>query len=252
MLERMAYDRQYVKKSIFLPSHDTPNAMPLRTDAAPSLTEHAYATLRGRILSCRLRPGARLKIADIAGELGVSLAVVREALTRLGAEGLVNMESQRGFRVPPVSAQDLAHLTEARIEIECLCLVKAIAEGGLDWESDLVAAHHRLARQPERAEDDPGRMDDAWAAAHARFHHALIAGCPNLWLLRVRGTLFDQSERYRRLSVALQGDGRDIAAEHAELLDAAIARDADRAAAQMREHLSTTARVLLESGVCNA
>ena len=242
MSETMAYDREKVKKSIL---------SPVNIESALSLTERAYATLRGRILSCRLRPGDRLKIGEIAGELGVSLAVVREALTRLGAEGLVSMESQRGFRVPPVSSQDLRHLTEARIEIECLCLAQAIAQGGLDWESDLVAAHHRLARQPERAEDDPGRVADSWAAAHAQFHRALIAGCSNPWLLRMRDALFDQSERYRRLSVALQESRRDIPAEHAGLLAAAIDRDAALAAERMRNHLSRTSQVLLESGICD-
>lgn len=240
--ETMTYNQSYVKKSIFVA---------MKAEPALSLTERAYATLRGNILSCRLRPGAKLKIGDIADEMGVSLAVVREALTRLSAEGLVNTETQRGFHVPPVSARDLTHLTAARIEIECLCLAQSIADGGLDWESALVAAHHRLARQPERAEDDPGRVDDAWAEAHALFHRALIAGCDNAWLLRMRELLFAQSERYRRLSVVLQTNKRDIPAEHAGLLAATIDRDTVLATERMRSHLSLTSQVLLESGICD-
>src|SRR5712672_2028195 len=77
--------------------------------------EGVYQHLRADILACRLRPGVKLQINLLAEDLGVSLSGVREALSKLSAEGLVVAEPQRGFRVAPVSLEDLGDLTMTRI-----------------------------------------------------------------------------------------------------------------------------------------
>src|SRR3974390_2862204 len=102
--------------------------------------DRMFETLRGGILACRLLPGSKLRINDIAESSEVSLGAVREALSRLGAEGLVIAESQKGYRVTPLSEEDLRDLTEARAEIERIALSRSIAHGDLEWESNLVAA----------------------------------------------------------------------------------------------------------------
>jgi GntR family transcriptional regulator, carbon starvation induced regulator len=72
--------------------------------------------------------------------------------------------------------------------------------------------------------------------------------CDNHWLMRMRrDMLFAQSERYRRLSVALQADRRDLDAEHHGLMEAALAHDAAAATERMRAHLMLTTEILLES-----
>src|SRR3954468_1853004 len=93
---------------------------------AKSLTEAVVEALRADILTCRLLPGAKLKIGDLCTRFGVSLGAVREALSHLAAEGLVVAETQRGFQVAPVSAEDLADLTATRIDIEGLALRRSI------------------------------------------------------------------------------------------------------------------------------
>src|SRR3974390_224828 len=105
-----------------------------------SLTQTAYERLRGDLLACRLEPGARLRMGDLCRSLEVSLSAVREALSRLPAEGLVVAEPQRGFRAAPISADELRDLTSVRLEIEALCVRGAIARGDLSWEAQLVAA----------------------------------------------------------------------------------------------------------------
>ena len=76
----------------------------LTRDGQPvrSLTSAVFAQLRAEILSCRLKPGEKLLIAGLAQRFSVSLSAVREALSRLAAEDLVQAEDQRGFRVSPV------------------------------------------------------------------------------------------------------------------------------------------------------
>ena len=213
--------------------------------ASSSLTQDAYERLRADLLACRLQPGARLKINELCGTLQVSLSAVREALSRLTSEGLVVAEPQRGFRVAPISADELRDLTGVRTHIEGMCLERAIAAGDVNWESQLVAALHRLSRTPERQPGDPERMNEAWSAAHAAFHEALVAACDSPWLLRLRATLYAQSERYRRLSVPLAEVARDLNREHREIMEAVLARDAARAKEQMTKHLDLTTRVLL-------
>jgi DNA-binding GntR family transcriptional regulator len=220
--------------------------MPRETSGA-SLTQTAYERLRADLLACRLPPGEKLRIGELCDMLGVSLSAVREALSRLTAEGLVVAEPQRGFRAAPISEADLRDLTAARIEIETLCLRRALAAGDVTWEERLVAAHHRLSRTAERDPGDPKLVTEAWAEAHRAYHAALVAGCDNAWLLRLRAILYAQSERYRRLSVPLARTERDLAREHRDIVEAALARDADRASALLAAHLSLTSDILLQT-----
>jgi len=210
-----------------------------------NLTQRAYEELRADILACRIAPGAKLKIQDLCTKFSVSLGAIREALSRLTSEGLVTAEPQRGFRAAPISAEDLQDLTRVRVEIDSLCLRRAIELGDVDWEARLVAAFHRLSRMPERAAGDPARSSDDWADAHAAFHNALLDGCDSPWLLRLHQQLYDQSERYRRLSVSMAQRRRNIGDEHQKILDAALARDADKAVKLLTAHLSATTTILL-------
>jgi DNA-binding GntR family transcriptional regulator len=210
-----------------------------------SRTEEAHARLRADILAGRHRPGDRLRILDLAAALGVSHTVVREALCRLSSDGLVLAEAQRGFRVTPVSAKELADLTDLRVSIECEALRRSIERGDIAWESRIVASAHALARTAERAPDDNVRLSDEWSREHETFHAALVSACDSDVLLRVRATLFEQSERYRRLSVPLADEHRDIEGEHRRLTAAVLEHDADRATGILEHHLRTTTAVLL-------
>ncbi|SCK15416.1 DNA-binding transcriptional regulator, GntR family [Variovorax sp. HW608] len=210
-----------------------------------SLTQSAYERLKGDLLACRLEPDERLNISELCGALGVSLGAVREALSRLTSEGLVVAEPQRGFRVASISEDELRDLYRTRIEIEALCLRRAIEVGSLRWESNLVAAYHSLSRTPEAAPGHPAHVGDEWLQRHADFHEALVSGGDSPWLMRLRTQLFQQSQRYRRLSVSLAKTKRNVDKEHRELMEAVLARDADRAVALMRDHLQLTTKILL-------
>lgn len=203
-----------------------------------NLTENTYSILRADILACRLRPGQQLKIHEICSRLHVSPGAVREALSRLSAEELVVSKAQKGFRVAPVRVDDLEDLTRTRIEIECMCLRRAIGVGGIEWETGLVAARHRLTRIASPLDSDE------WAHAHAQYHLALVEACDSAWLLRIRALLYAQSERYRRLSLSGARIGRDVDAEHRALVEAALARDAGKACRLLADHLSLTAALV--------
>jgi len=211
-----------------------------------SLTEQAYRRLRDNLLTCRLVPGERINIKDVSDNLGFSLGAVREALSRLTSEGFVVLDDARGFRAEPISIADMTDLVMARSDIEGQCLRRAIERGGLDWESTIVSAAHRLSKTPTRDPDMPERLNEDYAEAHGDFHHALVDACDSPWLLRMREWLYAQSERYRYLTVPLATGERDLVHEHAEIVEATLARDADRAVALLRSHLEATARLLID------
>jgi DNA-binding GntR family transcriptional regulator len=212
---------------------------------AATLANAAYDKLQADLLSCRLFPGEPIKINEISALLGTTPIAVREALSKLSSEGLVTAEPQKGFRAASISAEALHDLTRVRIEIECICLKSAIANGDVDWETGIVASLHRLLRTPMQEADDPQRISDAWADVHAQYHEALVNGCDSPLLLGIRTMLYAQSERYRRLSAPLAEIERDSNREHREMADAVISRDAAKALALMINHLQTTTDILL-------
>jgi DNA-binding GntR family transcriptional regulator len=221
-------------------------AMADRIVKGQTLAEGVYQELRGDILACRLRPGAKLPINLLAEERKLSLSSVREALSRLSAEGLVIAEPQRGFHVAPVSLEDLNDLTMTRIDIENLCLARSIELGGVDWETGIVGAMHRLSKTPYWAPGDERRLSDEWAAAHNAFHEALVSGCDSVWRLRIRSSLYTRSERYRRLSVPVLSKKRDVEAEHRAISEAALARKKTRACDLLKEHLILTMNIIIK------
>ena len=217
---------------------------PMRQRHGRSLTEDVYEQLRASVLHGDVTAGDRLPIDALARQYDVSLSVIREAVTRLAAERLVEATPQAGFRVRPVSPEHLADLTWARCQIEQLVVAESIRSGDLHWEAALVAANHVLVGVTPRSAD--GSVSPAWMDAHRRFHATLAAGCPNVTMLVLRQQLFDEAELYRHRSAAKPGIERDIANEHREILDAALRRDADGTAKLIVRHLQRTAMLAVD------
>ena len=207
-----------------------------------SLTSAVQERLRADILSTRLLPGQKLHIAGLAKQFSVSLAAVREALSRLVADGLVQASDQRGFRVSPVSHADLADVTRTRIDIEGLALRRSIELGDQAWLDTVELSHERLRAVPYRYPDEPGVHYEQWVVHHRVFHRALVNACGSPWLLGFRDVLHEQSERYRRLSIRDVSKARDVEAEHAAIVAAVLRRDADTAVDALAKHFNVTMR----------
>jgi GntR family carbon starvation induced transcriptional regulator len=195
--------------------------------------------LRQDIVGCRLKPGEALKFDALRSAFGASFSTLREALTSLSAEGLVVAEEQRGFRVAPVTTEDLLDVTNARVLIEIELLRRSIAQGGDDWEIAVISTLHRLGRIEERLSGQH-TQDGEWKIAHRQFHEALVSGGRSPTLLGIRALLFERAERYRNLSSMFRPHSRDKAGEHRAIMQAAIARDTDQAIALIEAHIRST------------
>ena len=106
---------------------------------------------------------------------------------------------------------------------------------------------HRLSHTPVWADKAARRYSEEYARAHEIFHEALAAGCDSPWLLHLRATLYNHSERYRAFSGPLSKVDRDLDREHREIAEATLARDSERAVTLMNQHLQMTTKVILDS-----
>jgi DNA-binding GntR family transcriptional regulator len=211
-----------------------------------------YDEIRSDIMSTRIPPGTRLKVGPLCERFGVSLSVVREALTRLSEQRLVRSEPQLGFSVVPLDRDGLEDLTRVRVEIETLALRWAIERADLAWETSVVAALYQLGRTPLSEPGNEDGISDAWSDAHAAFHAALASGCGSPLLTELRRGPYDSAEIYRRWAVPAAREERDVHKEHTEIADAAIARDIGLATSLLEAHIRRTTKTLLTSDLMNS
>jgi GntR family carbon starvation induced transcriptional regulator len=206
--------------------------------AGQTLATSIASQLRIQITNGGIAPGDKLHLDDLRASFGVSLSPLREALSRLSAEGFVVMEDQRGYRVAPVSENNLAEVTKLRSEIESFALREAIRLGDDQWESELVASHYRLGKL-DKAESAAGRLVE-WETAHRELHQKLLSACRMPLALQFCVTLHDLSDRYRRLFLEDNPIDRDVSQEHANIVTATLERRADEACGLLRQHIERT------------
>ena len=209
-----------------------------------TLASSIYARLRDDILRGVFRPGEKLAIEALCARYGIGATPLREALNRLSAEDLVIRADQRGFRVAPVSLEDLEELTKTLCWIGSLALREAIRNGDAAWEEQVVVAAHRLSRVGREGAEGYGSFNPEWEARHRAYHLTLIAACGSRWLVDFYAMLLDRNARYRYLAFADASVPRDAEAEHRAITDAVLARDADRAVAAAEAHIRLTAETV--------
>ena len=195
----------------------------------------AYRAIRDDIIFARLKPGERLRLEPIRRKYGVSVTTLREILNRLTSEGFVTAEGQRGFEVTPVSDADLEELAGLRILLEGHALKQSFAQGDLDWEARVVAAHHKLHVLEQRMMAGDELVRTEWKHADWAFHHALIQACGSRQLLQTHGAVFDKYLRYQMLTLTFRGEV--AAREHRQMMEAALARDAEAATQVLSRHI---------------
>src|SRR5690242_6876599 len=213
-------------------------------ESAGTLASAAYRRLRDDILTGALLPNEKLPMRELQLRYRIGLAPLREALARLTAENLVFSSDHRGYWVAPISVDELRDLTRVRMLLESEALRGSIAQGDDAWEAEVVSTFHRLALVTERGAHLADETLPEWEARHEDFHRALISSAGSRLLLRLRAILAQLVRRYRLYAVAA-GVNRDHLGEHRAIKEAALARDADRAAQLLSMHYELTTRTIL-------
>lgn len=213
-----------------------------------TLTSAVVEALRRAVITGEFAPGEKLRVRQLAERFGTGLSPIREALNRLLRDGLVQQSDLRGFSVAPATEADLEELTKARLWANEKALRESITHGDAAWEENVLLSYHRLSRIEARLDGTPPDTHPAWDAAHAAFHLNLIEACGSRWLIGFCTQLFSLADRYRHLSrMAPQAGTRRRNDEHRLIMEAAVARDADKAAHLLNEHFLTTARLSREA-----
>ena len=209
-----------------------------------TLTSDVFDRLRTDILHCQLKPNSRLLFRDLKASYASGTSPMREALMRLASDGLVILEDHKGFRVAPVSRDELVDITTTRVELEGLAVALAIEKGDDFWEAGIVARFHELAKRSSHT--GPGAVDAEWERRHDVFHRSLYNACGLRWLINFCQVLAERSFRYRHLLLEAVDSTRDHRSEHEAIVRAVLARDKSTAVALLQDHYLRTARTLLD------
>jgi GntR family carbon starvation induced transcriptional regulator len=219
-----------------MPSVGVPVAASPR--ASRTLTTDLFEQMRSDILHNRLEPGSRLLFRDIRERYHSGLSPLREALMRLVSEGLVLLEDHKGFRVAPVSREEMIDIANTLLELEAIAIRMAVEKGDDRWEAQIVARYHELSKREMFAAD--GTLDTEWEARNVAFHEALYEACGSPSLKLVCHLLYERHSRYRRLRTRQGDPSRNVAKEHEGLMRATITRNAEEAVALLRKHRGAT------------
>ena len=152
---------------------------PGQTEESSSLSRVAYQKLRGEILSGTFGPDMPLRLEFLRERYGISFSPLREALNQLQVERLVSATSKRGFRVAPVSLEEMWDAINTRILIETEALRLSVEHGDDLWEGNIVSSFHALDKCRERIVSGNGSDPSALEVLehrHQHFHTMLLAG----------------------------------------------------------------------------
>lgn len=200
-----------------------------------SKSDLAYEELRRRILGGEIAPGAVIGQARLAAELGLSTTPLREALRRLGAEGLVRLGAHRDARVVELSVAEAQHLFEVRAAIDPLACELAAERRG---DGDL----HSIDRALLELEPLTGEPTSDALIAHRAFHRAIYLAAANPILVGVLDSIWDKGDLYRREALRSRTpsarDRTRVHQQHEWLRDAI--RDGDPAKARELSHAHIT------------
>jgi len=224
-----------------------------------SKSDTLYHQVRQDILTLGLAPGEALRLPVLSERYGIGVTPLRECLNRLAAEKLVVPEHNKGFRVAPLSRDDLLDLERSRSVIEGSLFATSVTDGDDAWEATVVGAFHHLSKTPVPSVLQETDALTLWGKRHAAFHAALIAAAASTWMRRFCDQLGDQLGRYhlfiekglRDLSQSHPDKATKAAqvfstamelAPHQALYDLALSRDAADAQALFQQHANLSIR----------
>jgi DNA-binding GntR family transcriptional regulator len=197
----------------------------------PSLKDQALAVIRQGMVSGEIRPGEIHSAAGMAARLGTSNGPVREAMLTLVEQGIMQVVPNVGFQVTRLTEDDLDEIHELRLMLEVPAM-RRLGEEGIAGREAQVRRHAEESAAAAAARDVA-----RFLSADREFHLSLLELLGNRRLVKFVATLRDQTRLYGLHNLAEEGQLESSAAEHAELLDALVAGDGERAARVMSTHL---------------
>jgi DNA-binding GntR family transcriptional regulator len=207
---------------------------------APALSAVAYSRIRRMIMDGMLKPGETISEGQLAERLDVSRTPVREAVRRLGEQGLIQT-TPRGLRIFRPTAEDVAEVYFLRAAIEG-AIARTAAELLSPAELDQLRGFHRDS-EVAAANGDIAELVEL----NGRFHGVLAASCRSVRATATLASLEPLVASYRRLSLLSRDHQLGSIADHARLIDLLAAADGEAAEALMRDHIARAGRRVVEA-----
>lgn len=199
--------------------------------------------IRHKVLTGQYPPGLVLRQEDLAQQFGVSRVPLREAFSKLEAEGYLTLRPRRGYAVSALNGEEIAEVFDLRMLIEshaALIATKNRTRADVDEVQAIVEEMDGL--DPEEA-----GYHNRWCDLNLQFHDRLIASCRRPHLLRLSQQLRDAVEPYIRLESSLTGFYHGPDEDHREMVAAFADGKAELVAALAAAHCGRTASRLLKS-----
>ncbi len=206
--------------------------------------ERALEALRELILSGQLAPGSRLGEVELAERLGVSRTPVREALTRLAAEGLVEIVANRGARVATWTVAELEGVFDLRASLEPQLTGFAVPNATADDVAELADLAHRML---EVGRPGPRQDLDALVPLNRAFHDRLIALAAHPALATALAAAIHPPIVRRNFHAYDEDSLRRSLGHHLEIVAAVRAGDPSWAQAVMTAHISNARAVMVRA-----
>jgi DNA-binding GntR family transcriptional regulator len=206
--------------------------------------ERALATLRDLIMGGELAPGARLGEVELAERLGVSRTPVREALSRLAAEGLVEIAPNRGARVATWTVAELEGVFDLRSVLEPQLTAHAVPNATPADVDELDALARRMH---EVGTPGPGQDLDALVPLNRAFHDRLVALAAHPTLATALAAAIHPPIVRRNFLTYDEASLRRSLAHHSEIVAALRAGDPEWARAVMTSHIANARAVMVRA-----
>lgn len=216
----------------------------------PTQVEIVLEKIKQDILMGKFKPNEKLNIEYLKRHYDIGLTPIREALNRLISLGFVEFIGLKGFKVAPMSKEDLQDIYSVRQLIETNALKKAIEKGDETWEGAILASYHRLYKLEQNKAFLSKPNISEWMQRYQDFHFTLLSACQSPWLLKIDKLLFEQSERYRFLRMIKAENIEKLLKKksklHKKLIDYVLSRKKNEAIKLFSQALHDTVNDLMD------
>jgi DNA-binding GntR family transcriptional regulator len=193
-------------------------------------TKHAYNRIRETIITLELAPGTLVNEQQLAEDLNMGSAPVREALKLLAHDELIVITPRYGLYVADINLPDLEQISEVRLELEPFCAGLAAQRATTD---DLMVLEALRKEQLATPPSDSRRLLDV----DHKFHQAIVRAAKNKHLIRTLEHLFGLSQRLWTMALPQLDILPTAVAEHLKMVESIKSKNADRARKIMYDHV---------------
>ena len=210
--------------------------------AKMNLKTQAYNTIKQKIVQCEYAPGMDLSEEILTDELKISRTPIRDALSRLEQEGLIEIKPKRGITVTSLSIGEINMIFEIRILYEPYILKNY----GLSLSEQELKKFYEIF-SPDNTDSERFVNNDYYYELDASFHEMIIDACPNFYIRQQYKLIQTQSERFRYMT-GNKANNRleDTFQEHIGIIIACLQKDWDIASQKMIKHLEESKKATFQ------